>query len=470
MTATEPTNRIPFVAVLCIEGVPTGDGRYLEPGTGSWRDLPQDIYSKDIISPGHDGAEFAGQLTSIRMDGRRMIGEGWFDGDTEVGAETARRVGNATTRFVSIDMADAEVTVEPIYDDAGEIVGTLARFGPYKIMGATVTSHPAFEQAVIWLQDQPAPAESFAELPEPLGPPAPMPDEEEIYLYAAGAPTLALVAAGTIRPPRAWFEMPEPDELTPMEITDEGQVYGHIAPWDCCHIGFLNKCVEPPRGCDYDRNYHLGQVVTAEGDRIAVGGLTIGGGHPDESLSAEAARARYDDASIVGANVRVVDGKYGPWACGSVRPGTTDEQIAKMRQSSGPSGDWRPIGGRLELVNVHYVNTPGFPVPRLRARVASGELVSLTASVGEVETIAEGIEAATPDVVDAVQEIVEEAAGAGAEDGGESSPAAYGPAPTALDKVLEPILEAQRDEILERHPAPPDPSPLATYLASREDA
>jgi hypothetical protein len=44
------------------------------------------------------------------------------------------------------------------------------------------------------------------------------------------------------------------------------------------------------------------------------------------------------------------------------------------------SGDWRRIGGNLELVAALAVNVPGFPVPRPRGLVASGSMQSLVAA------------------------------------------------------------------------------------------
>jgi hypothetical protein len=41
------------------------------------------------------------------------------------------------------------------------------------------------------------------------------------------------------------------------------------------------------------------------------------------------------------------------------------------------SGDWRRIGGNLELMAVLAVNLPGFPVLRTKALVASGATQTL---------------------------------------------------------------------------------------------
>jgi hypothetical protein len=472
----DPTDGIPFVAVLCVEGYETGDGRYLEPGMGSWRAVPLALQMQTTQpeTGGHAGAVIAARIDTIRMDGRRMIAEGVFDNSPE-GNEFARLVHERMLRYVSIDMADAEVTIEPVeFDDEGYPTETRARFGPYQIMGATGTAHPAIDLAVIWLKSDPAPEESFAELPEPLGPPVPMPAMEDVLILASGSPTLALIAAGVVRPPAGWFTDPGFSELTPLSVTDEGRVFGHIAPWGCCHIGFLNKCVEPPQGGDYSR-FLVGQVVTEEGTEIATGTITAYGGHADERLNEAGARAHHDDVSMACADVTIGEDKYGIWAAGSLRPGVTDEQIRVMRASA-PSGDWRPIGGRLELINIHYVNTPGFPVPRLRATVASGELVGLTASIGHEADTMEKIGEATGEPRVGVEVPLGETGELNVpDDAGDPEPivpteppAEPDPVEDRLSKIehaISPLLESQRDEILSRHPAPPEPSPLERYVS-----
>ena len=54
----------------------------------------------------------------------------------------------------------------------------------------------------------------------------------------------------------------------------------------------------------------------------------------------------------------------------------TDEEIRDLK-SAPMSGDWRRIGGNLELMAVLAVNLPGFPVLRTKALVASGATQSL---------------------------------------------------------------------------------------------
>jgi hypothetical protein len=77
------------------------------------------------------------------------------------------------------------------------------------------------------------------------------------------------------------------------------------------------------------------------------------------------------------ADVAAGEDAFGIWVAGALRPDATPEQVRALRASA-PSGDWRPIGGRLELVAVCQVNVPGFPVAR--ACVASGSLTALVAA------------------------------------------------------------------------------------------
>jgi hypothetical protein len=99
------------------------------------------------------------------------------------------------------------------------------------------------------------------------------------------------------------------------------------------------------------------------------------------SDNALAAASHYDNTGTVAADVRAGEDEYGIWVAGALRSTLTDEQIREFRAAP-LSGDWRRIGGRLELVAALAVNTPGFPVPRTRARVlvASGHQQSVIAA------------------------------------------------------------------------------------------
>jgi hypothetical protein len=196
---------------------------------------------------------------------------------------------------------------------------------------------------------------------------------------AAGDLDVITAAAIPVAPPEEWFTEPAFDGPTPVTVAPDGRVSGHLALFDTCHIAMAGGCVNPPRGNTYDY-FHTGEVETAEGSCVAVGHLTFDTGHADMRDSALAAASHYDNTGTVAADVRAGEDDYGPWVVGALRPTLTDEQIRAFRAAP-LSGDWRRIAGRLELVAVLAVNTPGFPVPRTRAKVlvASGHEQSVIA-------------------------------------------------------------------------------------------
>lgn len=191
--------------------------------------------------------------------------------------------------------------------------------------------------------------------------------------WKAGEKMASLMAAAApSAPPKAWFDDPKLDGPTPLHITDDGRVYGHVAVWDTCHVGIGNSCVKPPRSNTSYAYFHTGEVVTAEGDRVPVGRLSYGGGHAAPNLGYRAAAEHYDSTSHLGATVRAGEDAYGIWVAGSVVPDADDEAIRVMRATP-LSGDWRRIGGNLEMMAALHVNTPGFPIPReLVASAISG--------------------------------------------------------------------------------------------------
>ena len=51
-----------------------------------------------------------------------------------------------------------------------------------------------------------------------------------------------------VAPPREWFEDPRlPGPTSPLQITADGRVRGHIAFWNICHEGIREECVMAPR-------------------------------------------------------------------------------------------------------------------------------------------------------------------------------------------------------------------------------
>jgi hypothetical protein len=255
-----------------------------------------------------------------------------------------------------------------------------------RIRGATVLDIPAFARAAIALDAASAPADDSAapDTPDDADQPAVAASSGPCVpcLQAADEASRALVAAAVVpvAPPRAWFDNPRLREPTPQTIRDNGQVFGHLATWGQCHTGSQGQCILTPHSRTEYAYFHLGDLVTAEGDHLAIGPLTFGGGHADEMLSFRAALAHYDNVGNRFADVRAGEDEHGVWFAGAMRPDVMADDL-KMRQvrAAPPSGDWRGIGGGLELIIGHAVNTGGFPTPRV-GLAASGQVLSLVAA------------------------------------------------------------------------------------------
>jgi hypothetical protein len=179
-------------------------------------------------------------------------------------------------------------------------------------------------------------------------------------------------------PPGEWFDDPRLAEPTPMQVDRAtGRVWGHIAAWASCHTGYPSRCVPPPHSSPGYAYFHTGSVETAEGQVVHVGRVTMRTSHADQHLSAADASRHYDHTGFAAAVVRAGEDGHGIWHAGSLLPHVTEIDVAELRRHP-PSGDWRIIAGRHELIGTLCVNVPGYPIPR--AYVASGQVVALVAA------------------------------------------------------------------------------------------
>lgn len=390
------------------EGVATGDGRLIEANALSWS-TPVPLLWAPENQGGHLGAQVVGWITDItRGENGAIVGSGAFDLGSEIGREAYRQVQEGLTPGISMDLDDisfeirvkAELlqpmeavqpegfdpeTGEPIWpegedrmatDDRGYVtVATLNSDDEMmvttsaRIRAATLVATPAFADAIVSLIDGDALADELL-------------------------PALTAAAAVTERvaPPRAAFGAPDLDGPTPLTVSDTGRVFGHIATWDTCHIGYPGQCVTPPSSPSGYAFFHTGAVVTDDGSEMAVGHLTIDTGHADADLRSPEALAHYDNTGTAVAYVRAGEDAHGIWVAGVVKPDATPEQVRALRASP-ISGDWRRIGAGMELVAALGVNVPGFPVPRTRALVAGGAMQTLVAAgmLAPREVIAPGL-------------------------------------------------------------------------------
>lgn len=201
---------------------------------------------------------------------------------------------------------------------------------------------------------------------------------EGVWRFAAVAP-LAPALVAPLVPPADWFTDPQLPELQRfVTLTDEGEVMGHLAGWGECHIGHQGKCVPVPSSSHDYAYFRVGVIDTDDGP-VAVGALTLSGGHADTLDSVSDAQRYYDDTDSAVAYVAVGEDEFGIWFHGTLRPDAPPEHVYRLK-AHGVSGDWRWIAGALELIAACCVNTPGFP--KVAARVASGRVVALVAAGG----------------------------------------------------------------------------------------
>jgi hypothetical protein len=221
------------------------------------------------------------------------------------------------------------------------------------------------------------------------------PEERALIASARGqACVLTDNCGGPALPPAEWFEDPQLEEPTPLQITPEGRIFGHIALFDVPHRGFLhydwNERIYAPRSSTGYRQFltrPLEVACCAEAEcgharqRIMTGPLCFGTLHAGTRLNYEAARAFYENSGLQAADVVAGDDAFGPWVSGALRPGLDDARIREVLGST-PSGDWRWIAGQLELVAVLGVNSGGFPVIA-SAWEEGGEVRTLIAGWGQ---------------------------------------------------------------------------------------
>jgi len=406
----DPTEK-PWSGVLAVVGSPTSDGRYLMPGEIGNRDLPIPLQVQTVTGEGHDGSHTAGRIDQIEFipmsefdakdefnlegvpdDATVVFATGMLDG-SPAAVEAERLITNGAG--ISVDLpADRMALIDPdtleeVDPSDAEMADVLS--GKYltgiggKIAAATIVTIPAFEEAEIGLTEEESVLVASAYGQSVA---AAKSDGSALWEFvglkrvrqAHTDESFTLVAmAAPLKPDSDWFADPKLKKLTPLTITPEGRVYGHLADWDGCHTGFSNVCVPPFRSETAYAYFNTGEIECADGTMVAVGKLMFsmdGGKHADTWMTANEASQHYDDSTKVGAFVRAGTDRHGTWLAGALRPGLSDEEVQHLR-SHPPSGDWRPIPNKgTELVAAFCVAVGGFPIPR--AMVASGAEGELT--------------------------------------------------------------------------------------------
>lgn len=383
----EATGGTPFTAVLAVEGEWTGDRRQFAPGSLTWAPLPLQMKWQPEEEEEHDGAVVVGRIDTITRNGALIEATGVMDDGPDggvLGCELVRLMRTTGLRGVSIrtddtDDIDVEVVypqpvirvdapmdtppelagapVEPMYEpmepmvDPGEpaVIIHAAR-----IRSATILSESAFVEAMVMLADT-------ADMAITDGTATGGPTPAEPPLIAAGH-TITLPEV----PPDWWFDEPRDVEMaTALTVTDEGRIYGLLAPANTAHRAYRGKRLTVPMGnVDYSR--FLGrQTIVAGGGRRVTGVITMDCGHCPPGATADPAKRmeHYDNSCSVIADINIGESPAGPWVAGALKHYATAEQVSKLN-SCVLSGDWAPHPekpGQMEFVAALLVPVPGFP-------------------------------------------------------------------------------------------------------------
>ena len=311
-------------------GEPTGDGRvFAQDGTYRFREFPLPLLWQEATGDGHDSSRVVGTIDSGEITDAGFVARGTvFSDEEKVLALLDRQVIRP-----SVDLCDM---VAEVFADDGDPdgPGTL-HVSSATVMAATLVAKPAFENVNVTLTGDDTTV------------------EQEGLVAAA-------VALQTYK--AASFADPQLAGPTPITVQDDGRVFGHLALWDSCHVGMPGRCVKPPRSQTGYASFHQSTVRTEDGP-VAVGRLTVGGGHADARAGFRAAAEHYDQTGATWAMVRAGEDEHGIWVAGEVHPDASTAQVQAGAEAP-LSGDWRRIGGGMELVAALSVSTPGFPVRR----------------------------------------------------------------------------------------------------------
>lgn len=370
-----------FIIPLVIpEEMESGDGRKFKKGAIELRELPLPLLWQIKTGAGHDGSVVVGRIDRMeRTENGIGNAHGVFDSG-DYGQEAERLVREGFIRGVSADMDKfeaAEEVEEVAASEDPEDDTTIKKekivISKARVMAVTIVPKPAFQECKIFLvnKEETESPEEDEMIPDGIY-------VEDVDPNEAEAVVASGMIAGAIptEPPAEWFENPRLNQPTPLTVSENGHVFGHIAAWNVDHIGMAFG-TKPPRSRSGYAYFHTGVVRTMEGKDVPVGQITLAGGHADIRANAAQAVRHYDDTASAIIDCHAGEDQYGIWVAGALRPGTTPEQVRALRASA-PSGDWRPIQGRLELVAVCQVNVPGFPIAR--AMVAGGQVTALVAA------------------------------------------------------------------------------------------
>jgi len=385
-TADKPAGMLRAVSFpqMALLDSKTGDGREIASEGAGVRELPRTIFAQFAQSFGHDGSVPIGSLQEVTFHETGLVtGRGWLADLAHVRDVFVPLIASKTLFGNSVDLAEVVAKVIWKSDDPadGEDFWTIDKilFVKSNIAATTIVGVPAFQDARVVLEDEVTAAliAGTDELEVPL-------DMGQLRLRIEGFDDALdeLTASEATTETVAWadFHRPESENYTPRTVDADGSVYGHLAAWGECHGGIEDRCVLAPRPASY-ASFNASHVLTDRG-LVQTGPIFLLGGHPDKPLNGDVAKA-YGGIENTWADVRVTDGRLGPWMSGRVRPGTSPEAVYAARASR-MSGHWK----RGELRAIVSCNVDGYKMPGSElsansdgALIDGGEVLELVASL-----------------------------------------------------------------------------------------
>lgn len=348
--------------VLALLDKKTGDGRMLLSAGADTRELPLSIRFQTQSASGHDGARVSGALFEVTVDPESgvMSGRGYLLNDAN-GREHARLIKTGAMRGNSVDLADARARL--VMED--EMDDSYIEFTSFRLAATTGVATPAFADARAVISEDMSEEELMASLEtdEPLI--VTFSADDAFVINVLGIEDDEVVASGATRVPFDAFYQPETAHPQKIVVTEEGFVYGHLALWESCHDGYADKCLRVPRPTDGYASFNKPGPLTERG-QVETGPIFAFGGHRS-AKSARTIEDAYGGIENAWADVRVVEGRFGPWLSGVVRPGVADEIVYAVRASR-ISGHW--VNGRLKAIV--SVNAEGYDVPGMNVEITAG--------------------------------------------------------------------------------------------------
>lgn len=404
-----------FQTMLAPIGLSTGDGRRFAEGGITLADVPFSFEWARSREGGHDGAVSVGVVQEAAvLTVKQALADGWVDPadakgmDSKMSAVWARgelhdAIDREAMPRLAEDVAEAMHLIEagtlgPSVDlDSFEGVPVLAgtdepmSWDAYEAYVEEHGEEPKIELLITEGRVRAATLVSipaFAETSRPLRLSAAEVTEETVAEDTKRAAALIASVATAVRPPVAAFTLPKLTGPTPITWDwDNGRVFGHVATWQTCHVGYADVCVTAPKDETGDyAAFNRFPVETEDGGTVWAGRITVGGRHAGLELDAPRTMAVYDGKAVA-AHVRAYSDEHGIVVAGAIElPEDSPQRAALDRRKV--SGDWREIGAAgLALVEVLALSPgprahaePGFPIPGTFSH--NGRQTALTAALG----------------------------------------------------------------------------------------